>query len=116
MIELKTTSRDLTLAEQYLLTISPAILSVNKLDDGTKIDVESYAVYNSVNEETGESSEILAIMTKDKDVFATCSSTFKRSFFDMVLIFGTDFTLEKITGTSKAGRKYVNCILDVTSV
>lgn len=116
MIQFKETSRELTKAEQYLLTLAPAIESISKIPDGTKIAVEAYAVYNSVNEETGETAEILAILTKDKDVYATCSKTFKHSFYDMVSIFGTEFTLEKITGTSKGGRTYVNCTLDITSV
>lgn len=116
MVQIKETSRELSKAEQYMLTISPAIVSVNKIPDGTKIDVEAYAVYDSVNEETGENSEILAILTKGKEVYATCSKTFKHSFYDMVSIFGTDFTLEKITGTSKGGRTYVNCTLDVSNL
>lgn len=116
MVEIKKTSRELTKAEQYLLTIAPSIVSVNKIPDDSKINVEAYAVYDSVNEETGETSEILAILTKEKDVYATCSKTFKRSFYDMVSIFGTDFTLEKITGTSKGGRTYVNCKLDVSRI
>ena len=116
MVEIKKTSRELTKAEQYLLTIAPSIVSINKIPDGTKISVEAYAVYDSVNEETGETSEILAILTKNKEVYATCSKTFKRSFYDMVSIFGSDFTLEKITGTSKVGRSFVNCTLDVTSI
>lgn len=116
MIKIKETSRELTKAEQYMLTISPAILSLNKIEDGTKIPVDVYAVYDSVNDETGDSTEILAILTKDKDVYATCSRTFKRSFYDMFSIFGTDFTCEKISGETKAGRKYINCILDTASI
>lgn len=116
MITIKTASKELTKTEQYLLTISPAILSLNKIEDRTKIPVDVYAVYDSVNDETGETAEILAILTKDKDVYATCSKTFKHSFFDIVSIFGTDFTCEKISGKTKAGREYINCILDTDSI
>lgn len=116
MITFKKTSRELTKVEQYLMTISPAVLTLNKVEDNTKIPVDAYAIYDSEDEETGKVTEILAILTKDKEVYATCSRTFKRSFYDMFSIFGTDFTCEKISGETKAGRKYINCILDTTGI
>ena len=55
------------------------------------------------------------MMTPEGEVFATNSSTFKNDFNDILSLLesagmdGTIFSLEVITGTSKAGREFFTC-------
>lgn len=115
MIEMKTTSRELTKVERYRLTLSPEIKTVQDLADDTTIDVIAYCEFNDVNESTGEVAALLGILDKSGSSFVTQSATFKRSFMDIAAIFAEDgeseFSIRKISGTTKAGRPYVNCVL-----
>lgn len=115
MIEMKSASRDLSKVERYRLTLSPEIKTIQDLDDGTTIDVIAYCEFNDVNESTGEVAQLLGILDKSGASYVTQSATFKRSFSDIADIFADDgeseFTVKKISGTTKAGRPYVNCVL-----
>lgn len=103
--------------EKYLMTISPAIVSMKKLADGEKIPVKKYMIFEDVNENTGEAVEILSILTPDNKVYSAQSKTFKRSFNDITAIVGDQpFTIIKTSGKTKAGRDFINCILDVESI
>ena len=103
--------------EKYLMTISPAIVSVKNLPDGEKIPVKKYMIFEDVKENTGEVVEILSILTPDNKVYCAQSKTFKRSFNDITAIVGGQpFTIIKISGKTKAGRDFINCILDVESI
>lgn len=103
--------------EKYLMTISPAIVSMKTLPDGEKIPVKKYMIFEDVKENTGEAVEILSILTPDNKVYSAQSKTFKRSFNDITAIVGEQpFTIIKTSGKTKAGRDFINCILDVESI
>lgn len=103
--------------EKYLMTISPAIESMKNLPDGLKIPVKKYMLFEDVKENTGEVVEILSILTTDNKVYSSQSETVKRSFYDIVNIMGDKpFTIIKISGKTKAGRDFINCILDIESI
>ena len=117
MIKIKEASRELTEVEQYLMTISPAIKSMKDVADGTHIQVSATLIFIDVKEATGEESEILSILTPDNKVYSCQSATFKRSIKDIANIMrGKEFTVIKTSGKTKAGRDYINCLLDVESL
>lgn len=113
-------SREFTKVEMYLLTVSPSTISVKDIADGEIIPVESYLLYEQTKpnkEGKMETMQILAIMTPERQVYACQSRTFKQSFMEMKDIMeGSPFSIIKISGKSKGGRDYVNCVLDVDSV
>lgn len=112
-VEIISSSRPLDKVEQYLMTVAQSIVTINTLEDGTKITVDAYCTYQDVKE-NGEVIELLSIMTPDKKVFVTSSETFKTSFDDIADIYeGEQFTIVKNSGVSKAGRKYVVAWLDI---
>lgn len=115
MIEMKSTSRELTKVERYRLTLSPEIKTVQDLEDGSIINVAAYCEFNDVNEETGEVANLLGILDKDGTSYVTQSATFRRSFSDIADIFSdedeSEFSIKKISGVTKANRPYVNCVL-----
>lgn len=103
--------------EKYLMTISPAIESMKNLPDGKKIPVKKYMFFEDVKENTGETVEILSILTPDNQVYSAQSGTVKRTFNDILNIMGDKpFTIVKISGKSKAGRDFISCYLDVESI
>lgn len=117
MIKIKDASRELTEVEQYLMTISPAIESMKDVPDGTHIPVSATLKFIDVKEDTGEESEILSILTPDNKVYSCQSATFKRSIKDIAGIMrDKEFTVIKTSGKTKAGRDYINCLLDVESL
>ena len=68
------------------------------------------SITTAPDRETGEIKEVIAIATPDGELFATISNTFREEFMDMVNYFGSDLgAIKVISGTSKAGRKYVTC-------
>ena len=117
MIKIKEASRELTEVEQYLMTISPAIESMKDVADGTHISVSATLNFIDVKEATGEESEILSILTPDNKVYSCQSASFKRSIKDIATIMhGKEFSVIKTSGKTKAGRDYINCLLDVESL
>lgn len=116
MIDITFKSREFDKVETYLMTSAPSIVSMKNVDDGEKLMVTGYLIFNDVKP-TGESSEILSLITDDKKVYSCQSATFKRSLQDIAKLFdGEPFTIVKISGFTKAGREYINCVLDVESV
>lgn len=117
MIEMKSTSRELTKVERYQLTLSPEIKTVQDLEDGSVIDVTAFCEFNDVNDQTGEIANLLGILDKNGNSYVTQSATFRRSFMDIADIFADEaeysFKIKKISGTTKAGRPYVNCVLTI---
>ena len=102
------TSRELTDEEVYLLCMQS---SVNKMSDaeGQVLELDAWAYYEDVNAR-GESNEVLAILTKDGDVFATISNTFIKEFLKMAEHFNERLAkIKVITGTAKNGRQFVSC-------
>ena len=117
MIKIKEASRELTEVEQYLMTISPAIESMKDVPDGAHITVSATLKFIDVKEDTGEESEVLSILTPDNKVYSCQSATFKRSIKDIADIMrDKEFTVIKISGKTKAGRDYINCLLDLESL
>ncbi len=117
MIEIKTTSREFTEVEQYLMTIAPSIQSVKDVEDGTHIKVNGILEFTDIKENTGEAVDVMSIITPDKKVYSCQSSTFKRSIKDISNIMkGKEFTVIKTSGKTKAGRDFINCVLDTESL
>ena len=117
MITINNRSREFTSVEEYLMTIAPSIKSMKDVEDNTVIAVDGLLTFTDIKEETGEEVEVLSIITPDKEVFSCQSKTFKRSVEDISnLMKGEPFSIIKISGKTKNGRDYINCILDVNSV
>lgn len=112
-VEIKKTSRELTKVERYRMTLSPEIKTIQNIPDDTVIDVSAFCTFDDIDEETGEVSNLLSILDKNGESFVTQSATFRRSFSDIADIFddGEEFSIRKISGETKAGRPYVNCVL-----
>lgn len=115
-ITINTQSRDFTEVEQYLMTLDRGIVSLKDVEDNTSIAVAGYLTFTD-EKDNGESVDILSIITPDNEVFSTQSDTFKRSFDNIVnIMHDKSFSIIKVSGTSKAGRPYIDCTLDVKSV
>lgn len=116
MVEIKETSRDFDKVETYLMTVAPNITTLNNVEMGTKIVVDGFMIFNDVKKD-GEEVEVMSIITPDKAVFSCQSATFKKSVKDIYNIMdGEQFTIIKMEGETKAGRKYIDCVLDVASI
>ena len=105
------TSRELSPEEKYRLTLSPEVLSLHKIEDNATLTVSAFLEFDDVDNKD-EETHILSILGINGEVWSMQSATAKRSFFDMVSIFGNEgFTIKKISGETKAGREYVNLTL-----
>lgn len=110
------TSKEFTEVEEYLMTLDKSITSLKDVEDNTSIPVAGYLTFTD-EKSNGEDVEILSIITPDKEVFSSQSATFKRSFHDISnILHGKPFSVIKLSGTTKAGRPYIDCALDVKSV
>lgn len=117
MVTITNKSREFSEVEIYLMTVSPAMISVKTLEDGTKINVRGILEFEEVKEDTGEVVNIVSIIDDEKDVYSFQSKTFKRSLNDIAMICKDKaFTIIKTSGKTKAGRDFINCILDVSSI
>lgn len=105
-------SRELTTQEIYLLTMSPKADSV-KNHVGERIDVSAWALYEDTDKKTGDVYTVLAVLTPENEVFFTISPSFQGAFIDMAELFHNDFSVEVISGKSKAGREYLTCELAI---
>lgn len=115
-ITINTQSRDFTEVEQYLMTIDRGIKSFKDVEDNTSIPVAGYLTFTD-EKENGDNVDILSIITPDNEVFSCQSPTFKRSFDNITnIMHGKQFSINKVSGTSKNGRPYIDCSLDVKSV
>ena len=105
-------SENLTPKEIYFLTMSPKTRKMKEAI-GSRIEIGAWAAYEDVNKKTGESQEVLAIMTPEGEIFATNSPTFKEDFFQMQDLFTnmgeTVHSISVISGTSKNGREFIGC-------
>lgn len=117
MIEVTSRSRELSKVEEYLMTLSPSIESLKTVADGTSIAVDGYLTFTDTKEDSGEIVSLLSIITPDKKVYSCQSETFTRSFNDICNVMGGEaFAIIKTSDTSKAGRPFINCELDLNSV
>ena len=115
-IKINTQSRDFTEAEQYLMTLDSGIQSLKDVEDNTSIAVAGYLTFTD-EKDNGDSVDILSIITPDNEVFSCQSATFKRSFDNITnIMHDKQFSVIKVSGTTKAGRPYINCALDLKSV
>lgn len=115
MIKVTETSRELEKVEQYLMTQASNIKVVKDIPDGTKINVKAWCKFVDTKED-GTEVELLSILDDNKVAYSCQSATFKRSFLDIADLMGEEFTIVKTSGTTNAGRPYVNCELDVASL
>lgn len=115
MIKVTNQTQEYTDIENYLMTKAPSIKTVKTLEDGDVINVAGYLEFVDEKED-GTTVEIMSIITTDKAVYSTQSVTFKRSIKDIEAIMQFPFPVKKISGQSKAGRKFVDCVLDIDSL
>lgn len=117
MVTVTNKSREFSEVEIYLMTVSPSMISVKTLEDGTKINVRGILEFEEVKEDTGEVVNIVSIIDDEKNVYSFQSKTFKCSLNDIAMICkDKPFTIIKTSGKTKAGRDFINCILDVSSI
>ena len=115
-ITINTQSKDFTEVEQYLMTLDRSIKSLKLVEDNTSIPVAGYLTFTD-EKDNGDSVDILSIITPDNEVFSCQSATFQRSFDNITnIMHGKQFSIIKVSGTTKAGRPYIDCALDVKSV
>lgn len=116
MIIINEMSRDFNEVEKYLMTVAPSIISLKDVEDNEKITVSGILTFTD-KKDNGEETEILSVITPDKKVYSCQSATFKRSLADISNIMGDkEFTIIKVSGETKAGRSFINCILDIDSL
>lgn len=115
MIEVTNQTKEFTGIEKYLMTTAPTIKSVKTLQDGDVINVAGYIEFIDEKED-GTTAELMSIITTDKTVYSTQSVTFKRSIKNIEAVMQFPFPVKKISGQSKAGRNYVDCVLDIDSL
>lgn len=116
MVEIKEMSREFTKIEKYLMIAAPDIKSLKNITDGESIPVDGYLIYNNIKD-NGDAQDIVSIITPDKKVYSGQSATFRQSLKDIESVMdGEKFSIIKISGKTKAGRDYINCILDVSNV
>lgn len=115
MIKVTNKTKEFTAIEKYLMTTAPTIKTVKTLHDGDVIIVAGYLEFVDEKDD-GETAELMSIITIDNDVYSTQSETFKRSIKNIESIMQFPFPVKKISGQSKAGRKFVDCVLDIDSL
>lgn len=112
MITIVKTSRETTKIENYKMTMSPEINTLKDVADGTIIEVDAWLEFVETKED-GEEVEILSILATDGQTYSCQSATFKNSFHDIDNIMaGDEYSIKKISGTTKAGRPYIDCVLN----
>lgn len=103
---------NLTPVDIYKLCMNP---NAAKMKDvaGQRLEVDRFALYEDVDKKTGEVQNILAIKTREGEVFATNSRTFIEEFVKMVDFF-EGYNMEVgaigiVKGNSKNGREFITC-------
>lgn len=116
MIKIINGTKDFTDVEKYLMTISPAIVSMKDVEDGESITVAGVLNFQDVKDDGG-CVDIMSIITPDNKVYSCQSATFKRSVNDIAsLLPNTEFSIIKTSGVTKAGRNFINCVLDTAKL
>lgn len=116
MVEIKEMSREFTKIEKYLMTSATDIESFKNITDGESIPVDGYLIYTNIKD-NGDAQDIVSIITPDKKVYSGQSATFRQSLKDIESVMdGEKFSIIKISGKTKAGRDYINCVLDVSNL
>lgn len=105
-------SREFSKIDKYRLTVSPDRRSYKDLEDGEVLHVKGYIAFVDTNAKD-EETEILSLDC-DEGVIITSSDIVKRSISDIADVMeGDEFPVKKISGISKAGRKFQDCVLAV---
>ena len=116
-VNVKEKSREFNKVELYLMTLAPDITPLKDIEDGTSVTIDGWLIFEDIDDKTGESKEILSIITPDKLVYSGQSSTFAKSLKDIDFVMDEQkYSILKISGKTKAGRDYINCTLDVNSI
>lgn len=115
MIKVTNQTKEFTEIEKYLMTTAPTIKTIKTLQDGDVINVAGYLEFIDEKDD-GTTPELMSIITTDKTVYSTQSVTFKRSIKNIEAVMQFPFPVKKISGQSKAGRNYVDCVLDIDSL
>lgn len=115
MITITNATREFTAIEKYLMTTAPTINAVKTLEDGDVISVTGYLEFIDEKDD-GTTTELMSIITTDNDVYTTQSETFKRSIKNIESVMQFPFPVKKISGQTKAGRNFVDCVLDIKSL
>ena len=96
---------------EYKLVKAPAKRMSDAVD--SVLEVKSWLLASEADTVTGEPKEILTIETNDGELFSTISSPFMREFADIVKFFGDDVgAIKVIERVSRAGRKYLICVIE----
>ena len=111
MVKITNKTKEFSKLEVYNMTKSHNLKTLKELENGAKIEVAGVMEWEDTNEETGDATELMSLLTTDGTAYVTQSDTFKRDFFDIVEIFEHNFpiTIEHGVGKSKAGREYHYC-------
>ena len=111
MVKITNKSQEFSNLEVYNMTKSHKLNTLKNLENGAKLEVAGFMEWEDINEETGETTELMSLLTTDGETYVTQSDTFKRDFFDIVEIFEHKFPImiEHGIGESKAGREYHYC-------
>ena len=115
MITITNTTKEFTPVEKYLLTVAPTIRTIKTLNDGDVINVAGQLEFVDEKDD-GTAAELMSIITTDNAVYSTQSATFKRSIKAIEAIMQFPFPVKKISGESKAGLNFVDCVLDIDSL
>lgn len=102
------TSREFSKVERYKLTMNPMSISMKDVGDGTVIPVDGYILFS----QSEETPELVSILSTDGDVYVGQSKTFIRSLSGIhECMDGDPYSIEKVSGISRNGRKFIDCIL-----
>lgn len=113
MVKITNKSQEFTNLEVYNMTKSHKLNALKNLENDATLEVAGFMEWEDVNEETGETTQLMSLLTTDGAAYVTQSDTFKRDFFDIVEIFEHSFpiTVGHGVGKSKAGREYHYCFV-----
>lgn len=113
MINIIEQSKEFSKVELYLLTASPEVVSMKTVEDNTVIPIDGYIIYEDTKE-NGDNVTIMAIKSTDNQFYGLQSQTFIRSLKEInSLMAGESYSIKKISGVTKGGRDYINCVLSV---
>lgn len=101
------------------MTLGQGMKVVKEMNDGECVNVAMYCVFIDEKDD-GDDITVLTFADENNVVYCTNSETFRRSFLEIADIMSDEdsndkggFTIEKISGQTKAGRPFVNCKLHI---
>lgn len=102
-------SPNLTNKDAYNITTCPNAQKMRSAA-GMVLELDGYVYYSDIDRKTGEEKHVIALRTKDGDVYATNSPTFAADFQEACEFAGEELhTIEVIEGTSRNGRPFLMC-------